>query len=817
MHLSPEYGYPDHASQLFSQAFTYGAQDFIDGQSLFNGQSVFQIPVTSSNQVIYQDFGNQNYDPHTGFVADSFVSDQIRAQLKHQLEFYFSAENLANDPYLCSQMDQDNYVPITTIANFNKVKGLTNDLKLVVDVLRESPFVQVDETGQKVRPAQKQRCIVILREIPDTTPVSEVEKLFSSPNCPAFVSCEFGLNNNWYVSFESEEDAQKAYKYLREEVGVFQGKPIMARIKAKQVARGPPPSAVRPVTSKTFLPQSAPSFTNKLASIQPMQVKISDLTLPAQQPMQNFPYITAMQHLQPTAFFPTPHASSFPSWQQVPSPFLPLEPPFPSLFFTPLEQVRFTIHDLNKNRQLPHINPSGDHVIHFNPFSGQVQATPASNGPSANSMPNARPAHLDNLRFNESLNRSSTSQPQHYSNTVVDDREQPPRFKKTESKTSIETLFSSMSVQPPSANTSSSDLSTATSSAAVTASISNETFSQRQVVNSDHVTSNRHGAILNQKPDAVVDKLSSSFGQSCTFSSSPGVREEQQRMDKCSYGNNPAASSSFVAEKSRDAYDGPRKQFVNRSRRGMGNFRNARGSNRGRYLREDPSQRIPPGSKPRDKPMTSEQLESFDKSFPPLHQGKVESEPVVGINAGISIKSPSLIKTEETKYTGNSYDMHNKNNLSLMADIDSKNGPDHMSPSTKLSYAEIIQKGSTELQLTSEEAPSKVLSASSNLIQAGINLGYSSPIHQQPPSPGKDNFSLNRSLEAPRNYSRQARGAKGGYKNSFVQGRNLDHDMNSSKFLHKKGFADYSGSMDEHCMEWSQNKRNVGHETTKTD
>lgn len=96
MHLSPEYGYPDHASQLFSQgtlnlssfvldllmhdlksifkAFTYGAQDFIDGQSLFNGQSVFQIPVTSSNQVIYQDFGNQNYDPHTGFVADSFVS-----------------------------------------------------------------------------------------------------------------------------------------------------------------------------------------------------------------------------------------------------------------------------------------------------------------------------------------------------------------------------------------------------------------------------------------------------------------------------------------------------------------------------------------------------------------------------------------------------------------------------------------------------------------------------------------------------------------------------------------------------------------------
>ena len=56
--------------------------------------------------------------------------------------FIISRENLANDPYLCSQMDQDNYVPIATIANFNKVKGLTNDLKLVVDVLRGLIFIK---------------------------------------------------------------------------------------------------------------------------------------------------------------------------------------------------------------------------------------------------------------------------------------------------------------------------------------------------------------------------------------------------------------------------------------------------------------------------------------------------------------------------------------------------------------------------------------------------------------------------------------------------------------------------------------------------
>ena len=56
--------------------------------------------------------------------------------LKNQLEYYFSRENLANDSYLASQMDGDQFVPISIIAGFNQVKRLTNDLSLVVNVLR---------------------------------------------------------------------------------------------------------------------------------------------------------------------------------------------------------------------------------------------------------------------------------------------------------------------------------------------------------------------------------------------------------------------------------------------------------------------------------------------------------------------------------------------------------------------------------------------------------------------------------------------------------------------------------------------------------
>lgn len=71
-------------------------------------------------------------------------------------------------------MDSDQYVPIWTVANFNLVKKLTKDIKLITEVLRESPNVQVDEDGLRVRPNHK-RCIIILREIAEKTPVEEVK------------------------------------------------------------------------------------------------------------------------------------------------------------------------------------------------------------------------------------------------------------------------------------------------------------------------------------------------------------------------------------------------------------------------------------------------------------------------------------------------------------------------------------------------------------------------------------------------------------------------------------------------------------------
>ena len=104
-------------------AATSSTSSNVDGNVVENNSQAVQVPGISGN--------------------DPASMERLKQLLAAQLEYYFSRENLANDAYLVSQMDGDQYVPIWTVANFNQIKKLTTDIKLITEVLKESPNVQV--------------------------------------------------------------------------------------------------------------------------------------------------------------------------------------------------------------------------------------------------------------------------------------------------------------------------------------------------------------------------------------------------------------------------------------------------------------------------------------------------------------------------------------------------------------------------------------------------------------------------------------------------------------------------------------------------
>lgn len=140
--------------------------------------------------------------------------------LKTQLEYYFSPQNLAQDTFLKSHMNEDRYVSVDLIASFPKVKRLTTDRNLLISVMRECKNLTLDDSAHLVRPnwvssvRKSERNTIVIRDIPSNLPVEQVMSFFPG-KAPANVRSEIG--NNWFVTFDNEESCIEAAKGLLEQ------------------------------------------------------------------------------------------------------------------------------------------------------------------------------------------------------------------------------------------------------------------------------------------------------------------------------------------------------------------------------------------------------------------------------------------------------------------------------------------------------------------------------------------------------------------------------------------------------------------------
>ncbi len=235
-----------------------------------NSSHIYSNSATPSNDynIIMSD--NHQYQSHLIENATQSI-DFIRSQLRKQFEYYFSPDNLRKDTFLQSLMDENKYVSISSIAQFKKVRELTQNQQFIIDAIRESFVLQLDPTQTKVRSSQK-RCVLILREIPSSTTQDQIEKLFQSDKCPQMYNCEFAGNDNWYISFNDEEQAQRALHYLKEDVQTFLDRPILARIKAHFIPRSQSTYSTHNTNSNTPIRSTTPtSSTPPLQNQQPQQ------------------------------------------------------------------------------------------------------------------------------------------------------------------------------------------------------------------------------------------------------------------------------------------------------------------------------------------------------------------------------------------------------------------------------------------------------------------------------------------------------------------------------------------------------------------
>ncbi|XP_064114084.1 la-related protein 1B-like isoform X3 [Macrobrachium nipponense] len=89
----------------------------------------------------------QYFVPSIGFIFPEYTEDKVtvKDKIKKQVEYYFSDDNLANDIFMRRKMSKEGYIPVSLIASFNRMKQLTQDVKLIIEACKTSERLEVKD------------------------------------------------------------------------------------------------------------------------------------------------------------------------------------------------------------------------------------------------------------------------------------------------------------------------------------------------------------------------------------------------------------------------------------------------------------------------------------------------------------------------------------------------------------------------------------------------------------------------------------------------------------------------------------------------
>eukprot|EP00803_Ostreobium_quekettii_P007882 evm.model.scf_2996.1 EVM.evm.TU.scf_2996.1 scf_2996:2559-11284(-) len=145
--------------------------------------------------------GGMGYPLHGGAVTRS----QVMEAVTKQIEYYFSVENLCKDIFLRKQMDENGWIPLVTVANFNRVRMLTPDHGLISEALCSSGTIEVSPDGNFIRPKSCFSQWLLPGGQPHRNPQPLQEKARASPTVEAAVNTvESGVEK--YTQAKLDED-----------------------------------------------------------------------------------------------------------------------------------------------------------------------------------------------------------------------------------------------------------------------------------------------------------------------------------------------------------------------------------------------------------------------------------------------------------------------------------------------------------------------------------------------------------------------------------------------------------------------------------